>query len=154
MNSLRFTGMAVLLLAVCVSVSGCYSPPQAKNNYPRFQEAASVNVAIRFLQWDNVCITQPEYRESGYLRYMTPEGLDSAFKELKVPRDTAVVLMGWNYDPRDIARNAEQWKTILSAQGFRRVVCLRDYERGKLNGLPVLYDWTRPANQPKQTAGL
>ncbi|HMP83327.1 MAG TPA: hypothetical protein PKA41_11555 [Verrucomicrobiota bacterium] len=153
MNKLRFAAYTALLLAVCISVSGCYNPSHARDNYPRFKEAETVNVAIRFLQWDNICIVQPEYRENGFMRFVPAEGLDKAFDELDVRRDTAVVLMGWNYDPRDIAANAVKWKDILSDQGFRRVLCLRDYETGKLNGLPVLYDWTRSAT-PQRTAGL
>lgn len=154
MNKLGFMSLPALLALVCLGVSGCYTPPQADANARRFQESESVNVVFRFYQWDNVCIVQPEYREQGYLRYMNSNNLNGALDDLHVPRDTAVVLMGWNYGPGEIIQNAEKWKAILASHGFRRVVCLRDNEVEKLNGLAVLSDWQRPVEQAKQTAGL
>lgn len=154
MNKFRKLLAPGLLAAICLCVSGCYSPPHAKDTYPRFKDAKSVNVAIRFYQWNSLCIIQPEYRDDGFLRFVKPDGLAIAFDNLHVQRDTAVVLMGWNYDPRDIAKFFEEWKTILAGHGFRRVVCLRDNDSTKFNGLPILHDWQNGEPAPSQTAAI
>ena len=155
MNKLRDFALLAVLAGFCFGVSGCYTPSEGGGGSSgRFTDEASVNIVFRFYQWDNVYIIKPDYRTDGYLNFLTVDNLETAMTELHVPRDTAVVLMGWNYDARDVAANVEKWKTILASYGFRRVVCLRDRDRDKLNGLSVINDWHRPDDQPKRTAGL
>ena len=154
MNKLRCIVLTAFSAVVCMLVSGCYTPTLADGKAARFHEGDSVNVVLRFYQWDSVCILKPAYRDQGYLRYVRSDNLDGAFKDLSVSRDTAVVLMGWNYNSQEMAVNVEHWKSILVSHGFRRVVCLRDNDVEKLDGLPVISDWQRPSGQPRQTAGL
>jgi hypothetical protein len=154
MNAFKLFGLSALVAFGAFGVSGCYTPPEYGGNLPRFNEEKSVNLVVRFYKWDNFFIVQPAYREDGFLRAVTPGGLDAAFNTLQVPRDTAVVLMGFNYDAATTTQYMDHWNSVLGGLGFRRVVCLRDDDGKKLNGLPILNDWTQPAQQPRQTAGL
>ena len=154
MKELQVIKQLAIMVGLMLLASGCYTSKQSVDSSRRFREDAFANVVVKFYKWDNLYITRPDYRQSGFLRPLGRGDLDKAFDSLKVRRDLAVVLMGWNYDAIQTARNVEDWKAILSAQGFRRIVCLRDEEKDKLNGLPVIDDWTRPAEAPNRTAGL
>jgi hypothetical protein len=154
MKLLRLLSMAALVAFGGLAVSGCYTGNQAKDTSPRFHDEKSVNVVMRFYKWDNFFIVQPAYRDDGFLHQVQPAELDQAFNKLQISRGTAVVLMGWNYDSIETAQNVDHWKSVLSGLGFQRVVCLRDYDDTRLNGLPIINDWRQTPPQPKQTAGL
>ena len=154
MKKLRVIKELAIMAGLALLASGCYTAKQSVDSGRRFHEDAFANVVVKFYKWDNLYITRPDYRQSGFLRPLGRDDLDKAFDSLKVRRELAVVLMGWNYDSIQTAQNVEDWRAILSSQGFRRIVCLRDEEKEKLNGLAIIDDWTRPVETPKHTAGL
>ena len=51
-----------------------------------------------------------------------------------------MVTLGWDYDSAQTARMIEQWKSILAAQGFQRVVCVHTNRGDEINGSIVLDD--------------
>jgi hypothetical protein len=148
-----FKGWFIVLFA-CLTVSGCYSPPQGKDTAQLFHEADSVNVVLRFYTWNTFYIVQPNFREGGFLRPLKSRDLGGAFSSLKLRRDMAVVLIGTSYRGVNLTRSVDDWKVVLAQHGFRRVVFLRDNDENKLDGLPIIEDWKQPVEQTRQTAQL
>jgi hypothetical protein len=155
MNKNRILAFAALLPVITLSVSGCYTPPEAVDNLPKFRESASASVVVRFYRWDHLLLVQPEYRDAGFLRPLKREDIGPAFNSLHVRRDMAVVVLGFNYQPGEQREIVEAWKVMLREQGFRRIVCLRSNDDSKkLNGLSVIEDSTQPVEPAKRTAQL
>lgn len=154
MNKIGSLAFAATLSVACVFVSGCYTPPVVVDKSPKFREDAYASVVVRFYRWDNFFIVRPDCREDGFLRPMKPNELHQAFDTLHVRRDMAVVVMA-SYGLEEQTQIIENWKSLLSSQGFRRVVCLRGADDDKkLDGLRIIEDWKQSVDQPKQTAGL
>lgn len=154
MKVLRVLKLAGVLAVVCLSVSGCYTPSATVDTAPRFHEGVNVNVVLEFYKWDNFFIKHPDWRDNGFLRPLKRDDLGGALTTLRVQRDMAVVILGWNYTPEQTAQIIENWKSILRTQGFRRIVCLRGNENDEVDGKVIIDDWNQSAVDPKQTAQL
>lgn len=156
MKKLRAIALAILLPAMSFFVSGCYTTQQAVDTGPQFHEGAYASVVLEFYRWDNFFIKRPEFREKGFLRPLRQEELGDAFTALNIPRDMAVVVVGWNYTSQQTTQIVESWMTILRDQGFHRVVCLRADRQDEIDGLHILADWnwTQSAKGPRQAARL
>ena len=145
----------VLLSLFSVLMSGCYTPPtQAVYTGPRFREAGQVNVVLQFMRWDSIMITQPEFREDGFLRLYTRDELPPVLASPRVGHDLAVVLIGFTYQDEHLAEVVKDWKVFLNGCGFRRVVCLRAGGDDRIDGLPVIDDTHQPVDASKQNARL
>lgn len=154
MKKLQTITLAILLPAMSFFVSGCYTPSESVDTNPRFHEGAYASVVLEFYRWDNFFIKRPEFRDSGFLRPLRREELGNAFTALNIPRDMAVVVVGWNYDRQQTVQIIESWKTILRGHGFHRIVCLRANEQDNIDGLRIIDDWKQSVDEPKQTARL
>ncbi|HMP83326.1 MAG TPA: hypothetical protein PKA41_11550 [Verrucomicrobiota bacterium] len=102
---------------------------------------------ILFHRWDIFFIVRPDYREDGFRRPLGVGDLNKAFQDLSVRHNMAVVLVGWNYDPRDMKQIVQGWRSVLGSHGFRRVVCLYGDDSNRLDGAPIIDDWKRPVEQ-------
>ena len=129
-------GVLVYALAV-VCIAGC----AASGRKPvRFHEGSRANVVLQFSSWDYTFMVQPRYDEDGFLRPVRRDSLNQVCDDFKVPRDMAVVVIGWSYSPEDLGHLVAQWKTILGGCGFRRVVFLHSNAYNRLNGSLVIDD--------------
>jgi len=147
----RFAATATLLTALFLT--SCASPPQQVDARPRFHEAASTDVVLRHYRWAHVNITQPEYREDGYLVSVTGDTVGFALERLHPKHDLAVVVLGWAYAQQDLDKLVGDWKRVLFAQGFRRVVCLRAGRDKSVDGLLIIDDTKQSDDAPIRTAG-
>jgi hypothetical protein len=140
---------AALLTMICASVAGCSTSWQEGNKTARFHEASHVNVVLQFSSWDYTFMLQPRYDEKGFLKQVRRESIGKVFDGFNVPRDMAVVVIGWTYGTEDLNRLVAEWKSILGGCGFRRVVFLRSNAYNKLNGSLIIDD-SNPSLPPTQ----
>jgi hypothetical protein len=136
-----------------VVLTACAPQPRSTDARPRFHEAASADVVLRHYRWEHINITQPEFREDGYLVSVRGDTLGPAFERLHVRRDLAVVVLGWAYAPSDLDKLVSDWKRALYGHGFKRIVCLRAGRDKSIDGLLIIDDTKQSDDTPKQTAG-
>lgn len=150
-RSLVYTALASLaMLAVsCTSLS-----ERSFDRQPRFYETAAADVVLRFYSWNYIFLAKPEYRESGYLREIRRDTIGQAFGKLGVRHNLAVVVLGRNYDSASLSRLVNEWKSILAAQGFHRIVCVRASDNDEINGSQIIDDSQLPIAQASQSAHL
>lgn len=129
---------AACLALCCLGLSGCVAPSSS----PRFHDAAAASVVLQFRTWDYIFLTQPDYRENGFQQIMQRDEVGAVFDRLHVPRNLAVVVVGWTYQGGDLDRVIADWKAILGHSGFQRVVILRPGAYGRLNGSLIVEDST------------
>jgi hypothetical protein len=158
MKSLSLPGKAVLAAALCsfsaLLWSGCATQSGAAYDPPRFHDAHAANVVLRFSSWDYTFLVRPEFREDGYYHQLTRNDIVPTLRRLEVPRDMAVVTVGWGWSPDQLNRVVADWKTLLTQSGFRRVVIVRSTSDNKLDGA-ILVDDSRAANSTSlHTASL
>jgi hypothetical protein len=55
-------------------------------------------------------------------------------------RELAVVVVGWNRGPEELKLLVADWKTILGACGFQRVVVVKSTGTKALNGSLIIDD--------------
>lgn len=139
-----------LLCAICFGASSCYTPSPRVEGATLFQEGDSADVVLLFHHWQNIFMLRPELRDGPFRRLLDIRDLESTLKSLRGQREMAVVLIGWGYDPRDMADIVRTWRSVLEPQGFQRVVCIYGGEDEKLNGSPIIDDWTALTNASKR----
>ena len=104
------------LALFCAGLSGCATSP----SLPRFHGATAASVVLQFNTWDYIFLTQPDYRENGFQQILERGELGAVFDQLQVPRNLAVVVVGWTYQGGDLDRVIADWKAILGRSGFQR----------------------------------
>lgn len=129
---------AAWLALFCACLSGCVTSPSS----PRFHDAAEASVVLQFNSWDYIFLAQPDYRDHGFQRVLRRDEVGAVLDRLQVPRNLAVVVVGWTYQGGDLGRVIADWKAILGRCGFRRVVILRPGTYGRLNGSAIVDDST------------
>jgi len=105
-----------------------------------FKQSAAVTLELRFNTWDAVYIARPNTRENGFIPVLNTAEALQAIEQLKVAPRFAAVVVGYNYDERQVYDIGVEWFTRLSALGFERVVALRGSENFPIAGLPIVYD--------------
>jgi hypothetical protein len=143
-----------LALVVCFSFSCASTNNHQADGRAHFREGAEASVVLQFNSWDYIFLTHPDYRDNGYQRQLKREDLGPAFNKLAVPRDLAVVVVGWTYDGPQLAQLVSDWKAVLSAYGFHRVVCVRANGGTDVDGSIVVDDSQLPVAQQTSTARL
>ena len=149
----KFLRFVTVASVVCLSLSCASTKQQMADTRPRFQEAATANVVLKFNSWDYIYMIQPIYRDDGFLHQIKRDSLGAALDQFGVRRELAVVVIGWSYDGRR-EEMVDAWKTVLSAHGFQRIVCVRASVSGEINGSVILDDSQLRAAQPTRTAKL
>lgn len=130
----------LLGLLACLAWCGCASLDPQAGSQPRFHEAGQADLIVQFYTWDHFHILRPEYRQDGFLVPVAQANLSEHLRRLQVDRNLAVVIIGVSYNAEERSRLIEGWKDLLSAEGFRRVVCLRGEGVRKVDGLVILDD--------------
>ena len=120
MKELRWFWKAALLSAFVLINQGCQTARWVDAG-PPFRDAASTDVVLRFSRWDYISISQPDYREDGFIRHLKREELGRTFDGLGLRRDTAVVVLGWTYQDEMLNSVVADWKTVLQQCCFRLV---------------------------------
>jgi len=105
-----------------------------------FNQAAAVNLELRFYRWDAVCITKPDTRENGFLPVLDSAEIPLQVEKLVASRNLAAIVIGNSYDAKQVLTIASRWHKRLAALGFRRVVVLRGTDTMRIAGLPILFD--------------
>lgn len=105
-----------------------------------FKQSAAVALELRFDTWAAVCITKPDTRENGFLPVLTGAETLQEIKRLDVPHGLAAIVVGYNYDDKQVFDIATEWHKRLAELGFQRVVVLRGTDARPIAGLPIVYD--------------
>jgi len=152
--SMKLRGFALVTTTLIVlGLTACAPLPQSTEAGPRFHEAASADVVLRHYRWEHINITQPEFREDGYLVSVTGDNLGPAFECLHVRHDLAVVILGWAYAQGELDQLVSNWKRVLRGHGFKRVVCLHAGRDKSVDGLLIIDDTKQSDDIHRQTAG-
>lgn len=150
MKKLSVVGDVVLFALVCFHLAGCATPGQARRY---FHDQNSASLVLQFSSWDYIFVRHPAYEEDGgFLCPVKRDQISDVVQKLNVPRNMAVVTVGWQYDPETLAGLVSSWKSVLRKCGFRRIVIVHATFSGKLNGSVIIDDSI--ANTPAQTARL
>ncbi|MFO1477072.1 MAG: hypothetical protein U1F98_10525 [Verrucomicrobiota bacterium] len=128
----------IVLSGFLLTFTGCSTSGNSAGR--RFHDASSVNVVLQFSSWDYTFMVQPRYEDNGFLQPVRRDNLQDALGHFQVPHDTAVVVIGWNYDSNQLSGVVAEWKLLLGSCGFRRVVFLRSNAYNKLNGSRIIED--------------
>jgi hypothetical protein len=138
MNKIK---IAVWLPIFCLLVAGCTSTQPTKHASRRFREASSANVVLQFSSWEYTFLLRPRYHDNGFLLQVPRENVAQVLDTINVrKRELAVVVVGVNHSPEDLARLIAEWKSILGGCGFQRVVVLRSSGTKELNGSLIIDD--------------
>jgi hypothetical protein len=119
----RTTTTVSALTLLCLLLAGCEAP--GPNKPSRFRGSARASVVLQYNSWDYIFMIRPALREGAYLRQIRGAELAGVLDQAKVPRETAVISFGWDYDPKQLRELLADWKRLLKACGFRRVVFVR-----------------------------
>lgn len=131
----------ILLAVFSLFLAGCATTQQNAFNVHRFNEARSTSVVLRFSSWNYTFMVQPFYSDnSGFLRQLKRDDIRPAVQRLNVPREMAIVTVGWNYQDEVLDKIVSDWKSILGGCGFQRIVFLRATADHSLNGAVVIED--------------
>ncbi len=109
-------------------------------SFGRFHEEKSTNVILHFYGWEAIQMTRPDTRQDGFLPLLSRAQIERELKHRVLPRDLAVVVFGYTYSDSEVAPLANEWKQLLGAQGFHRVVFLRAGRSYRIDGLPIIED--------------
>ena len=140
MKTIKTLGLFTLVGAL---LSGCASTPSAGHAARHFHEAKTANAVLQFSSWDYTFLTQPRYDDNGFLLPVARGKVGEVLNQMNVQkRDLAVVVLGWNYNPEQLAKLVADWKTILGGCGFQRVVVLKSSGSKQINGSLVIDDST------------
>jgi hypothetical protein len=132
------TGWQFLGLIGCLA----FSTSCSTISFGRFHEENSANLILHFYGWDSIYMTRPDTRQDGFLPLLSRAEVERELKQRVLVRDLAVVVIGNTYPALETAQIADEWKQILAAQGFHRVVFLRAGEGDGLDGLSIIEDYT------------
>ncbi len=130
----RCLGLAALAWFV---VSCAPLTPQAAG--PRFHEAKAVNVVLLYSSETSIFVTKPDTRENGFLPILSRADTLRTVARPEIGRELAVVIMGF-MSPENQAALIASWQADLTAEGYRRVVCLAGNGESQIDGLLVLRD--------------
>ena len=137
------------LLLIC----GCATDGPGKQANRRFREASSADVVLQFSSWNYTFMIKPRYDDHGFLNQVPRDKVGQILDQLGTrKRELAVIVVGWNRGPEELARLAEQWKLILSGCGFHRLVVLRSNGSKELNGAFIVDDSNLLDSQTKTAA--
>jgi hypothetical protein len=146
MKKLFVIGKTVLLLSCIGFISSCSTNNRSFGIYPKdetarkFADDSSVNAVLQFSSWDYTFLTRPQYLEGGFLQMIRRDNVGKVLDQMKVPRGTVAVVVGWTYNGEALDQVVSDWKTILNGCGFQRVVILRAQLGNSLNGSVIIDD--------------
>jgi hypothetical protein len=141
------TGCQFLALSFCLLLSTSCSTI----SFGRFHEEKAANVILHFFGWEAIYMTRPDTRQAGYLPLLSRAQVERELKHRVLPRDLAVVVIGNTYADIQVAQLADEWKKLLAAQGFHRVVLLRAGLGHQIDGLPIIEDSAISSAHDKQS---
>jgi hypothetical protein len=131
-----------LLGLVTVFLVSCASTPtrNAAATTARFRDVSSVDVAFNFSRWDTIYMIRPDMRENGFYPVYGREDVVRELTRRNLGRNLAVVVMGYVFSDKNQQNLVEEWNSLLSKQGFRRVVILRSNNTMNIDGLLIVSD--------------
>jgi hypothetical protein len=128
---------ALAAVFVCVA-AGCSTTSWHSQRF--FHDDESVSLVLHFYRWDSIYMTRPDTRQAGFLPVMTRDQIAREIRHRAMRHEVAVVVVGFVHSDAQLAELARDWKQLLGAQGFHRVVLLRAGKGKKIDGLPVIED--------------
>ncbi len=143
-----------ILVLAGVVLSSCTSQRPISDARPRFHEAETADAVVHYTGWEQIRMLRPEYRQDGFLVYLSPPELGVAFDRLGVKRNLAVVVLNRGRGQDDLNQVVADWRTILRSHGFKRIVCLEAGRTRKVDGLLILDDTRQSGSGHIRTAGL
>lgn len=151
MKKLFVVAESLFILVGCLQLCGCATPQFQEAR--RFEDARYASVVLQFSSWDYIFVRRPAYQdEGGFLHAVKRDEIAGVVNGLSVPRELAVVTVGWQYDPATLRGLARDWESILGQCGFRRVVIVHPNFSGELDGTDIIDD--KIVNGATQTAKL
>jgi hypothetical protein len=102
-----------------------------------FSEEAQADFIIRYYSDDTSYVLKPVAAEGSFLSIFKKEAVLALAKQ-QPSRQLAVVALIHYAGESQAAAVKQDWTTLLTEAGYRRVVFLRARNSMKMNGLPVL----------------
>jgi hypothetical protein len=102
-----------------------------------FSEEAQADLIIRYYSDDTSYVLKPAAAEGSFLSIFKKEAVLALAKQ-QPSRQLAVVALIHYAGESQAAAVKQDWTTLLTEAGYRRVVFLRARNSMKMNGLPVL----------------
>lgn len=135
-----FCFRAALAASLWLLVAGCSTASSGRSSQKFFHDSETVSVVLHFYRWDSIYMTRPDTRQAGFLPVLTRDQVSRELRHRAMRRDAAVVVVGYTYSDDQMTSLVRDWKQLLNAQGFRRVVLLRAGAGKQIDGLPVIED--------------
>ena len=128
MQPIRAVLSLSLLTVSCLTLAGRQTA--APNKDAHLRGTARASIVLQYSSWDYIFMTKPSYRDGDYLRQIHRPELAGVLQQMNVPRETAVVSVGWLYDAKSLQALLGDWKRLLKECGFRKVVFVRGSNAG------------------------
>ena len=104
---------------------------------PRFSEEAQADFIIRYYSDDTSYVLKPAASEGPFLTIFRKDAVLALAKQ-QPSRELAVVALIHYAGESQSAAVKQDWTTLLTEAGYRRIIFLRASNGMKVNGLPIL----------------
>ena len=125
------------LLLVALLVTSCSTPRALNSAGPRFSEEEQADVIIRYYTDDTSYVLKPATTDGPFLTILKKDAVLDLAKQQPGRQMAVVVLIHYMSESQDKAVK-QDWTSLLTKTGYRRIVFLRGLNSMKVNGLAVL----------------
>ena len=124
----------LLLVALLTS---CSTPRALNSAGPRFSEEEQADVIIRYYSDETSYVLKPTTTEGPFLTILKKDAVLDLAKQQPGRQLAVVVLIRYMNESQDKAVK-QDWTSLLTKTGYKRIVFLRGLNSMKVNGLAVL----------------
>jgi hypothetical protein len=125
------------LLLVALLLTSCSTPRALNSAGPRFSEEEQADVIIRYYTDDTSYVLKPATTDGPFLTILKKDAVLNLAKQQPDRQMAVVVLIHYLNESQDKAVK-QDWTSLLTKTGYRRIVFLRGLNSMKVNGLAVL----------------
>ena len=104
---------------------------------PRFHEQEEANLIVRYYSDDTSYVLKPQTTDGPFLTVLKKDAVVEVAKQQPGRQLAVVILIHYGADIQAEAVK-QNWKNLLAAAGYQRVVFLRALTGMQVKGLPVL----------------
>ena len=133
-----------VLIVLCISLAGCATTPVPAVALEQQQQA---DLVVGFQSWNSVWLMKPDITGMagampGRTKTLTSAGFVKLLRNLKTPRELAVVVLDRTYSPDPVSAKGgmDAIQGFFEELGFRRVVLQDGAALGGGGGRAVLRD--------------
>jgi hypothetical protein len=133
-----------VLLVFCLVFAGCATAPVSPE---AMEQQAQADLVVNFQSWNSVWLIKPDIMGMagampGRIKTFTSAGFVKLLRNLKTPRDFAVVVLDRRYSPDPMTANGgmDAVQGFFEELGFRRIVLQDGAALSGAGGRAVLRD--------------